>query len=215
MSEVNDLLARIDAEFTSFEDKYKKTQVEQVQAYRERQQRLQQFSDLLTGLRDVWRPRMDVLIKKFGDRVQVAPRFVPSTREATFEFQSKVARVRLRFSATTDRDVTKMILSYDLDIVPVLMRYDSHSEIEFPLNAVDREAVGRWVDERIVSFVKTYLSLHENDQYLKDEMVEDPVAGVRFPKFAAGAKLEWKGKTYYFIGEETRGEFEKQQAAKK
>jgi YHS domain-containing protein len=42
-------------------------------------------------------------------------------------------------------------------------------------------------------------------------MVEDPVAGVRFPKFAAGATLEWQGRTLYFIGEETRREFEKQQ----
>jgi YHS domain-containing protein len=61
-----------------------------------------------------------------------------------------------------------------------------------------------------VAFVKTYLSLMENDYYLKDLMVEDPVAGVRFPKFAAGATLEWQGQTYYFVGEETRHEFEKQ-----
>jgi YHS domain-containing protein len=37
-------------------------------------------------------------------------------------------------------------------------------------------------------------------------MVEDPIAHVRFPKFAA-ATLEWQGKTYYFVGEETRREF--------
>lgn len=41
-------------------------------------------------------------------------------------------------------------------------------------------------------------------------MVEDPAAHVRFPKFAAGATLESNGKTTYFIGEETRREFEKQ-----
>jgi YHS domain-containing protein len=44
-------------------------------------------------------------------------------------------------------------------------------------------------------------------------MVEDPVAHVRFPKFAAGATLERGGKTYYFVGEETCRDFEKQQAA--
>ena len=64
-----------------------------------------------------------------------------------------------------------------------------------------------------MSFVKTYLTLHENESYLKDEMVEDPLAHVRFPKFAAGATLERGGKTYYFVGEETRRDFEKQQAA--
>ena len=60
-------------------------------------------------------------------------------------------------------------------------------------------------------FLLPYLSLHENEDYLKDHMVEDPVAGARFPKFAAGATLEWQGRTLYFIGEETRREFEKQQ----
>jgi YHS domain-containing protein len=41
-------------------------------------------------------------------------------------------------------------------------------------------------------------------------MVEDPVAHVRFPNFAAGATLEWQGQTYYFLGEETRREFARQ-----
>ena len=42
--------------------------------------------------------------------------------------------------------------------------------------------------------------------------MQDPIAGVSFPKYAAGATLERGGKTYYFIGEETCREFEKQQA---
>jgi len=43
-------------------------------------------------------------------------------------------------------------------------------------------------------------------------MVEDPVVQVRFPKYAAAATLRQNGQTYYFISEETRREFEKQQA---
>ncbi len=211
MPDINSLVGRIDAEFAALGEKHKKGQAEHVQQYQERQKRLQQLGQVFDRLGEIWRPRLEVLVKKFGDRVQVTPRVIPSTREARFEFQSNLARIRLRFSATTDRDVTKVILRYDLDIIPVLLRFDAHSELEFPLDAVDPEAVARWVDDRIVSFVKTYLSLHDNDSYLKDQMVEDPVVGVRFPKFAAGATLEWKGKTYYFVGEETRQEFEKQQ----
>ncbi len=58
--------------------------------------------------------------------------------------------------------------------------------------------------------MQTYFALGENELYLKDFMVEDPVAKVRFPKMAAGATLEHGGKKYYFVGEETRREFEKQ-----
>jgi YHS domain-containing protein len=213
MADIKDLVSRIDAEFSALGEKHKKAQAEQVHAYQDRQQRLQQLGKVFDRLREIWGPRLEVLVKKFGDEVQVTPRFVPSTREAKFQFQSRLARIDLRLSATTDRDVTKVILSYDLEIIPVLLQYDAHSEVEFPLEAIDPEAVARWVDDRIVSFVKTYLSLHENESYLKDEMVEGPVAHVRFPKFAAGATLERKGKTYYFVGEETRRDFEKQQVA--
>ena len=161
-------------------------------------------------LRDVWKPPLELLVKKFGDTVEVKPRVVPSTREATFTFQSKQARVRLKFSAATDRDVRKVILSYDLDIIPVLLRFEPHAELEFPLEAVNKEAVAKWIDDRILDFVRTYLSLGDNEVYLKEYMVEDPVTQVRFPNFAAGATLEWQGKTYYFISEETRREFTKQ-----
>jgi YHS domain-containing protein len=100
-----------------------------------------------------------------------------------------------------------VILGYNLSIIPVLMRFNPHAEIEFPLNAVDKEAVAKWIDDRIVEFVHTYFSLGENDLYLKDYMVEDPVAHVRFPKMAAATTLEWQGQKYYFIGVETRREF--------
>ena len=97
-------------------------------------------------------------------------------------------------------------------IFAMSVAFDAHGEIEFPLDRIDREAMARWIDDRIVAFVHAYLSLHENELYMKDHMVEDPVAGVRFPKFAAASTLEWQGQTYYFIGEETRREFEKKNA---
>ena len=80
--------------------------------------------------------------------------------------------------------------------------------------ASDRHAdsITKWLDDRIVGFAKTYLSLHENEHYLKGQMVDDPVAHVRFPKFAAGATCQRKGMTFYFISDETAAEFEKQPA---
>jgi YHS domain-containing protein len=210
MPDVNSLARRIDAEFSAVEEKVKKLQVEQVQEHKERQKRLEQLGKVFDQLRDVWRPRLELLVKKFEGRVQTTPRIVPSTREATFNFQSHLARVQLKFSASTDRDVQKVILGYDLEIIPILMRFKPHDEMEFPLNAVDKEAAAKWIDDRIVDFVQTYFSLGENEIYLKDSMVEDPIAHVRFPKDAAATTLEWQGQKFYFIGEETRREFAKQ-----
>jgi YHS domain-containing protein len=214
MADVANLLKRIDAEFSALDAKVKRAQAERTQEHRERQNRLAALEKQLEALTAVWKPRLEALIQRFGDRVKVTPRLASSSREATLEFQSELARVRLRLSAATDHDVRKLILNYDLEIIPVLMQFQSHQQAEWPLDAIDQQAIATWVDDRIVDFVKTYLSLHENEHYLKDDMVVDPVAGVRFPRFAAAATAELGGKTYYFIGEETRREFEAKQGGK-
>lgn len=205
----NGLSERIDAQFAALKDKIQKAQREEVENYKARQKRLEEFGKLAEELRGLWNPRLDTLIKKFGGHVKVTPRITPSHREAVFAFDSSLARVDLKLAAFPDRDVRKLVVSYDLEIIPVLMKFDRHAEIEFPVDAVDKEALGKWLDDRLVGFVQTYLSLNENEHYMKDEMVEDPVVQVRFPKFAAGATLQKDGKTLYFISEETRKEYEK------
>jgi hypothetical protein len=207
MGDINALASRIDAEFSAAEQKVKSFQADQVQEHKERQKRVERLGKVFDQLRDVWGPRLELLVKKFGDRVKTTPRIVPSAREVTFDFQSRLARVQLKLSAFTDRDVRNVILTYDLRIIPALMQFNPHAEVTFPLDAVDPEAVARWVDDRLVEFVQTYLAMGETAVYLKDEMVEDPIARVSFPRFAAAATLEWQGQTFYFVGEETRREF--------
>lgn len=208
MADLSSLLGRIDAEFAAMEERRKRFQETQVEQYREREKRSEQFELVLNKLRDVWKPRLEALAERFGDRVKVSPSVSPGSRQASFQFQSPLAKVVLRFTAGTDTDVTKLVVRYDLEILPILMQFEKHAEISYPLDQVDEAALGHWLDDRILSFVRTYLSLHENEYYLKDSMVEDPIARVRFPKFAAATKLERDGKTHYFISEETRREFE-------
>ena len=215
MATVDSLMDRIEAQFAAAKDRVKQLQAQRAEEFQGRQQRLEQFEQKLGQLRAIWQPRLEALGKKFGERVDVQPRVEPSRRSGTFEFQSELARIKLCFSVSPDADVRKLVFSYDLQILPILMKFDSHDEIEFPLEAVDETALAKWFDDRIVSFVQTYLSLHENQYYLKGHMVEDPIAKVSFPKYAAGATLEVAGKTVYFIDETTREEFQRKQAAGK
>jgi YHS domain-containing protein len=207
MSDVTQLLSRIDSAIETSQRKIRDFQNREVQQHHERQQRLEQFGRLLVELRDVWQPRLQALAERFGQKVQVTPTVTPELRSATFSFASDLARIELRLSAFTDFEVRKAIFCYDLEILPILMKFDQHAEIEFPLDAVNREQLAQWIDDQIVSFVTTYLSLHENAYYLKGHMVQDPVAGVEFPRFAAGATAEWDGKTVYFISDETCREY--------
>jgi YHS domain-containing protein len=199
MADISKLLARIDSEFAAGEQKVKAFQAEQTQAYEGRQNRLKTFEEVCDKLGDIIRPRLEALSQRFGERVKVTPEVGAERRQATFKFDSNLAHIDLRLRASTDQDVRKL----------VLMKFEPHKQAEFPLEAVDPAAVAQWLDDRIVDFVRTYLSLHQNEYYLKDHMVVDPVAQVRFPRFAAASVLERQGKKYYFISEKTRSEFEK------
>ncbi|MGE0607668.1 MAG: hypothetical protein AB7O62_11285 [Pirellulales bacterium] len=209
------LAERIDTEFAAAAAKIEAQKNERVQHYHERQQRLEELDGKLESLKGVWRPRLDALAQRFSDKVKVTPTVTSESRMATFEFQSELARINLRFCVMADEDVRNVIFQYDLDIIPIHMAFEKHDELRLPLTNIDQQALADWIDDRIVTFVKTYLAIQENNYYLQDHLVEDPIAKIRFPKFAAGAKLDWQGKTIYFIGQETRQQFEQQQAGTK
>jgi YHS domain-containing protein len=215
MSTGNSLADRIDAEIDAALQRVDKLKRLKVEEYQERQQRLEKLDHMLDGLSEVWKPRLDALAKKFGDRVNVQPHVQPGRRSAAFKFKSELASIDLRFSVSPDPDVSNVVFTSDLEILPILIKFNSHDEISFPLDSIDKSALGNWLDDRIVEFVRTYLSLHENQFYLKGHMVEDPIAKIEFPKYAAGATLEVGGKTLYFIDESTLREYQEKQSSTK
>lgn len=215
MSTGNSLADRIDAEIDAAFQRVDRLKSQNVEEFQERQQRLENLDQMLEGLSEVWKPRLDALAKKFGDRVNVQPHIQPGRRSATFKFKSELASIDLRFSVSPDPDVNNVVFTSDLDILPILMKFNSHDEISFPLASINKSELGNWLDDRIVEFVRTYLSLHENQFYLKGHMVEDPIAKVQFPKYAAGATLEAGGKTLYFIDESTLREYQQNHTSKK
>src|SRR5437773_5581654 len=150
MPDINSLAGRIDAEFAAVEQKVKQFQTHQLEEHKGRQKRMEQLTRVFEQMAKLWKPRLEYLVQKFGDLVKVTPRIVPSTREAIFEFKSHLAVVRLRFYATTDRDVRKVILSYDLMIIPVLTQFTPHAEIEFPLDKIDQKAAAEWIEDHIM-----------------------------------------------------------------
>jgi hypothetical protein len=208
MFDVRILAERISAEFSSAAERDKKLLGEDALDTKQSQDRLEQLGKAFEGLREVWKPRLELLVKEFGNRVKAVVHVVPSMRYANFYFQSSSAHVALRFTAMPDRDFQNVILSYLLEITPAVVHFRPYAHIEFPLNAIDKAAAAKWIDDRIIDFVRTYLSMGEPEICPKDQMVEDPVARIRFPKFAAATTLERKGETFYFISEETRRTYE-------
>jgi hypothetical protein len=159
MFDIGNLAKRINLEFSSAAERNKELLGGQEQLTAQQQRRLEQLGKVFDELRGVWKPRLELLVKEFGNRVQVSPHVVPSERNVTFAFQSSKAHVKLRFSALPDRDFQRLILAYLLEITPAVIHYKVYDQLEFPLKAVDGQMVAKWMDDRIMDFVQTYLSL--------------------------------------------------------
>src|SRR4051812_31526149 len=100
MADISGLLSRLDMEFAEADRQIKEFQTKEVEAYHGRQQRLELFSKVCDQLCDIWQPRLLALSQKFGDRVKTTPMVSPTGRDVTFRFNTPLADVVLRFSAT-------------------------------------------------------------------------------------------------------------------
>ena len=218
MTDINDLIKRIDQEIATEVGRQKTGWAEQLRANRERELRLQRYEAEAQHIIELVKPRLEAFLDRFKPVVKVEPMVREHTRAVNLTFAATVAKVALRFEVFPDQDVNHIRLECTQDIVPVLVRYEKQPVLEFPLGGVQDDAVVQWFDDRIVAFVQAYVALVRQAvalrEQLKDEFVEDPVARIRFPKYLASSTLERDGKTYYFVDEETRREFEKQPAAR-
>ncbi len=172
-----------------------------------REKAIADFDALCDDLRSIWNPRIEEFARQFGDAIKIVGNVEPSRREAAISLQSHYANINLSLSVAPDPDLRNMVLEYDLLIIPRFLDYQRHSRLEMPLDAIDRDAIAAWIDDRLVSCVKVVLSLPDNEFYIKRAVVEDPVSKTRFLPDEAGATLRHFGRTYYFESEDTLREF--------
>lgn len=210
MADINDLMARIDGAFAAVKDKVQQSQQQQLQEFLERGKLLKEYEKVQTNIVEFTKPRLEAFVKRAGERVSVTPSKSETRRAARLEFRSPKAYITLTFSVAPDQELKNAVMEYDLKIVPVVWRFNSHAEFSTPVSAPDYPAMTKWLDDRIVEFVELYIHIHEGELFEKAEYVEDPVAKVKFPKFAAGATLDHGGQTYFFIDNTTKAEFAKQ-----
>ena len=167
---------------------------------------------------ELLKPRLTGFVDRFKPVVKTEPTVREHTRAMTLTFAATITKVTLTFEVYPDEDVSHIRLECTQEIIPVVVPYDKQSVLMFPLDAVQDDAAVQWFDERVVAFVKAYMAVMSQDaalrEHLKDQLVEDPVAKIRFPKYLASSTVERDGRTLYFVDEETRREFDKDVAAK-
>jgi YHS domain-containing protein len=218
MPGVDTLVHRIDQEMEAEVERDKAAWAAAARATSDRGPRLQRYEAVAKHIIELVKPRLDAFTERFKAVVKAEPKVREHTRALNMTFASTLAKVTLLFEAFPDRDVNHIRLECTQEIIPVVVPYDKQSVLEFPLDGVKDDAVVQWFDDRIVAFVKTYMALVRQDtvlkEHLKEQLVEDPVTKIRFPKYLAASTLQRGGQTYYFVDEDTRREFEKQPSSK-
>jgi hypothetical protein len=202
------LVGRVDEAFQRSRDRLRNLRQQPMTDHRRRQERLALFERACDGLKELWAPRLEAVKQRLEEKLKVSVMAQSGRRQASLGFTASLARISLAFTAMTDLDVRSMVLACSLDIVPTLTAFPCKDRLEQALENVNPQAMGEWIDHRLVDCVETYLSLYENEYNLSGQIVEDPIAHVRFPKHAAATTLENRGSTLYFMSQETRQEYE-------
>ena len=152
------------------------------------------------AMQTIIRPRMEKLLQYFENaRIQDADssgkHHCTCCLDHTVQFP---ATARLELAVSRDGQCETLLLLYNLEILPVFFHFDGCDQLTMPLEQCNENRIAEWVEHKILDFVETYLRLETVDQYQGDNVVEDPVCGMRVNKAFAAAKMDYRGKTYYF-----------------
>lgn len=217
MSGINELKEMIRSEVVSARNRVHASQVETGEHFRQMQARYRAFLDVSHQIRDALRPRVEAFAEALPEVTPIVSRreFGPAGRGFHAVFVSFTiprsercpATVDLRFGLEAGPAVENLVLSYDLEILPVFMEFERHDRTVLPLGESSVEQAVAWFDRKAITFTRTYLDMLFNPHYQQGTDVADVVLGMSFPRNFARGQTEHRGSTYYFFTEESREAF--------
>jgi YHS domain-containing protein len=117
------------------------------------------------------------------------------------------ATATIELGVTRDGHAKTVLIQYDASILPRFVPLDAKDELGIPLECLDEAKVAAWVDDKLLQFVDAYLSLETTRQYQAESLATDPVCGMSVNRVDAPARMDHRGKTYFFCVEECRKKF--------
>lgn len=159
-------------------------------------------------LTNVIEPRMAVVAEPFAN-AQSDRRAREDRSIWWFEYCERYpVTARLEIGIGHNETIEQVQLRYDLDLMPTFFKYDAHDRFVVPLDPADDAAAVDWVEQKLLEFLGTYLTIDRGRGDFDDESVTDPVCGMRIRRSAAAAISHFKGHPYYFCSPDCRGRFD-------
>jgi hypothetical protein len=125
----------------------------------ERSRRFGKIADRVVQM--VIRPRVARLVAHF-ENAELLPVDAVTRYHCVCRFRHTgqfPASTKLDVAVSHDARFEHLLVLYELEIFPIPFPFEGRSELAFQIGAVDEDLAAAWVEERIVSFVDTYLRL--------------------------------------------------------
>jgi YHS domain-containing protein len=160
-------------------------------------------------LAEIVRPRLAAIVERFDNAI-LSTNAESSAHLITCQFarcDRFPASTNLTISVSHDSAVESLVITFDLEILPVFVKFAGHDQKFFPLAELDEQEISTWLEAKLLEFVETYLSLERIPAYQHDNLVVDPVCGASITKNCSASHEQYAGREIYFCSEHCHRKF--------
>ena len=224
-SSLDVLVGRLDAEVAAARERVRSLQTKAAEAFAGQEERFMRFVAVADRIHAILLPRLEAftkldvfkgikqIVSLEGQGLDVRG-FHGRTTTLSVPFSDACpAKVQLSFRLGHDGPVENAIMDYQLEILPIFFKFDSHDQLAIPIIHPNEGALAEWIEDKLVGFTQTFFELQFHNQYQQKHLETDVVMNIRFPKVYAAGKKECEGRTYYFYTNESLLAFEKDPSA--
>jgi YHS domain-containing protein len=117
------------------------------------------------------------------------------------------ATAKIEITASHDAAIENVVVRFEASIFPSYQRFEPHDKLVIPLSQPNDVQVAQWVEDRLVEFLDAYLRIDHGIEDFDDEIVTDPVCGMRLARGRAAATADFRGHPYFFCAAECQQQF--------
>jgi hypothetical protein len=213
MSDITAFKSRLRGEVDAAKQRVEAIRAETEERYTHLRERYETFLRLSQRIREALKPRVEAFAEALpGAKLTVSTRdFGPAGRGfhgavAAFTIDRSdrcPANVHVRFALDAGPDVENLVLSYEVEILPVFLEFERRDQLVLPLDDASLEKAVDWFDRKALAFTDTLVAMFFNPYYQRESEVRDVVLDVTFPRAFAKGQVEHDGKTLHFFTEES------------
>lgn len=172
------------------------------------------FDELTVRLNDtVIQPRLEIVASHFAN-ASLTTGEPPGHCVCWFGYCERFpASAKVAIAVEHDIRFERVAVCYDSSMMPAFFKFNEHDRLAFSLGEVIDDEIADWVEERLAEFLDAYLRIDRGGEDFKDEVVTDPVCGMRISHSSAKASDAYRGHPYYFCSTDCRDEFAREPTA--